>query len=537
MCRDAISRAHSALVGAAIRLAECMGLHRDPTEYNHPPVETHVRRLIWYQLCFLDLRTAEVQGPRACIRREDFSTQFPLNLDDADLVTGKSSDAQEWTDMTFSRIRFECQEMIRVVFVDRLRLEKKTISITQALGKVESFRKAMYAKYGPFFSGPQQTPIQRAAAVMMSLMINRLYILLLHRYHTSVTVRIPDRLRQVLLSTGTQQLEDAIELETSPDLQRWNWYSRAYHNYHTALLLLMEVYYHPMRREADRIWRCLDYVYETPSAPLQQNITRRELVEHRERKARMILTQLRDRMSVYRAMRKMKYPPAMADSHFSGFVTAREPLPDEPAASNSESEPRSTQMDDTHPKSSGVPDDTHRTSSTSTGVPDTHQTASASPDVPDDAHRTSSASPGVPLDAASHADASPPPVPFATFFPGPDVQARVRQNRLHAQVADQPADTSAYQPFHTALDYRAQAQPLQNISPQDSLSRDVRGPSIESEGTRSTDSGGNGLWFMPGGADASAGTATARISNPLAPSPARSEDLPMLDIDWVLSSC
>lgn len=458
------------MVGTAIRLAECMGLHRDPAEYNHPPVETHVRRLIWYQLCFLDLRTAEVQGPRPFIRQEDYSTQFPLNLDDAALTTGKSDDAQEWTDMTFARIRFECQEMIRTVYMDQIRLERKTISVTQALGKIESFRKSMGAKYGPMLNGPQQTPIQRAAAVMMSLMINRLYILLLHRYHNNVTVKIPDRLRQVILSTGTQHLEDAIELETSPELQRWNWYSRAYHNYHTALLLLMEVYYHPMRREADRIWRCLDYVYETPPDPLQPGMTRQELVEHRERKARMILTQLRDRMSVYRAIRKMKYPPAMADSHIS-LVTA---------ASRNQLGP-------------------HAEESTQ-----------------DDADRALSTR------AASHADERTDTVPapsavFSTFFPGLDVQARVRQKRRTNQVP-------TYQPFNAPVDYHQPLQPSpQPLPAQANLNRDVRSPGMESEGPGSSDLGGHKPWFLPG-AEAPTGTATRAVT---------SEDLPMLDINWV----
>ncbi|PGH04644.1 hypothetical protein AJ80_08478, partial [Polytolypa hystricis UAMH7299] len=61
MCRQEISRAHSTLVGTAIRLAECMGFHRDPEEYGLGAIETHVRRMIWYQICYLDLRTSEMQ--------------------------------------------------------------------------------------------------------------------------------------------------------------------------------------------------------------------------------------------------------------------------------------------------------------------------------------------------------------------------------------------------------------------------------------------------------------------------------------------
>ena len=69
LCRAEVSRAHSVLVGAAIRMAECMGLHRDGETYGMNPLETQVRRLIWYQLCFLDIRTCEAQGPRPTIRR------------------------------------------------------------------------------------------------------------------------------------------------------------------------------------------------------------------------------------------------------------------------------------------------------------------------------------------------------------------------------------------------------------------------------------------------------------------------------------
>ena len=59
-----------------------MGLHRDPSTYSSNPVEIQVRRLIWYQICFLDLRTCEATGPRPQIRRDEYDTRFPLNVDD-----------------------------------------------------------------------------------------------------------------------------------------------------------------------------------------------------------------------------------------------------------------------------------------------------------------------------------------------------------------------------------------------------------------------------------------------------------------------
>ena len=54
-----------------------------------------------------------------------------------------------------------------------------------------------------------------------------------------------------------------------------------------------------MRREADRIWSIIDYVFEPP-AQLS-----------RDEKARLILTELRDRMGFYRDARKLRAPTTM----------------------------------------------------------------------------------------------------------------------------------------------------------------------------------------------------------------------------------
>ena len=295
MCRNELSRAHSVLVGTAIRLAECMGLHRDPqATYGLGPLESHARRTLWCQLCFLDIRTAEAQGPRPLIRRDEFDTSFPLNVNDASLVSGNPEESSGWTDMTFSRIRFECNEMHRVIWIDRNRLEKKQVGLTHVLGRIESFKKAMETKYHPILD--ENVPLQKEAKIVMNLQLLRMHIMVLHRYHSYFWVRMPDRLRQIILSTGTQQMEDAVRLETDPVLQPWAWYCGAYQQWHTAFLLLTEVYSFPMRREADRIWRVLDYVFETePSST-------------RAQKGRAILSGLRDRTGAYRDIRKIRAP-------------------------------------------------------------------------------------------------------------------------------------------------------------------------------------------------------------------------------------
>ncbi|TVY37380.1 Bikaverin cluster transcription factor [Lachnellula subtilissima] len=302
LCRAELSRAHSVLLGAAIRMAECMGLHRDGSTYGMNPLETHVRRLIWHQLCFLDIRTCEAQGPRPTIRRDEYDTKLPLNVDDADLhATGlPPTPADRWTDVTFSKMRFEIYEMIRTIWVDRPRIERRKISLTAVLSKIETFKSNMAAKYDHMMD--DRIPVQKCAKHIKALLLSRLYIMVLHRYHNSVVSPMPDRLRNIMLVAGTTHLEVSIALETLPELRKWKWYLGAMQQYHAAFLLLMEVYVYPKRKEADRIWACLDYIFECDAN------------ENRHTKGLRVLSELQQKTAIYQSMRGMRAPVQM-DKH------------------------------------------------------------------------------------------------------------------------------------------------------------------------------------------------------------------------------
>lgn len=108
-----------------------------------------------------------------------------------------------------------------------------------------------------------------------------------------------DRLHQLLISSGITVTEACIEMETSPKLSPWAWFSGAHQQYHYALLLCMEIFAFPNLPDADRIWRCLDYVFEVPPHLTQ------------ERKSRWILTQVRDRTELFARSRKVRSPPGL----------------------------------------------------------------------------------------------------------------------------------------------------------------------------------------------------------------------------------
>lgn len=229
------------------------------------PLETHVRRLIWHQLSFLDIRTCEAQGPRPTIRRDDYDTKLPLNVDDAELhAYGKAPVAADrFTDATLTLIRFEVNDMMRTIWVDRPRLERRKTTLTAVLTKIETFRANMAAKYDHLID--DRVYVQKCAKYVKALLISRCYIMVLHRYHNSVVSPMPERLRNIMLAQGTTTLETAVSLETLPELRTWAWYAGAWQQYHTAFLLLLEVFIYPNRREADRIWPYVTYFHVIPN--------------------------------------------------------------------------------------------------------------------------------------------------------------------------------------------------------------------------------------------------------------------------------
>lgn len=307
MCRGEVSRAHSVLVGAAIRLGECFSLHRDPVEtFGHAPIEAHIRRLAWFQLCYLDYRTAEAQGPRPSIKREDYDTKLPWNLNDEDLVNSYPGPSRQiielrekerqWTDATLSKIRFECTEMHRIVWHDRIRLDKQKVSITHCLGKIESFRTAMEEKYAWLDT---TITIQHYARILLDLLVLRMHVMILHKFHNATTTRIPDRLRRLLIGSGTKISESALKLDVDPKFDSYKWYNSALQQWHVTFLLLVEVFVFPNRKEADRIWSVVDHVFEP------------DLALNRVHKARSILGAVRDRAAAYRNVRKIREPISM----------------------------------------------------------------------------------------------------------------------------------------------------------------------------------------------------------------------------------
>jgi hypothetical protein len=254
-----------------VRLAQCIGIHRlsHSSANSLTPLQRHVRSLLWYQICFLDFKTAEAQGPHPSVRADDFDIALPLNVDDDVFEFGSPKWQQHptstsgWSDVTLSLIRYECNEIHRLIFRGRIEMDRKHITLHDLRARVEAKKRQIQSKYLQYLDA--NVPLQRYAGLVATLLMSRCDSMLLYR-HLPQTSLLPrsdseNRLRDVLLTAALTTLEIGATLDTLPSLSSWSWYSTTYQQYHAVLLLLTELYRTPDLPRKERMATIIDHIF------------------------------------------------------------------------------------------------------------------------------------------------------------------------------------------------------------------------------------------------------------------------------------
>lgn len=105
------------LAGILVRLSVSMKLHRDGSHFaNVTPFEMEMRRRLWWQVCFIDSRSEDLQVSEYKVSEGIFDTEIPANTDDANLepeMLASPIVAEKWTDVTVSLIHCEVWKLSR----------------------------------------------------------------------------------------------------------------------------------------------------------------------------------------------------------------------------------------------------------------------------------------------------------------------------------------------------------------------------------------------------------------------------------------
>jgi hypothetical protein len=252
------------MVGLVIRIATKLGIHRDGSAFNLLPYQIEIRRRLWWQICILDVRTAEDNGTDPAIYEHSFNTKFPLNVNDIDIDRGMSDGPKESTsrtEMLFSLQRFEISYAIRkIVFSDKFTRDNgySIMSTAQKGHFVEELSTTIEERY--IRNCDMKIPLCFITATAGKLVLAKLKLIIHHTARKRGEQGLQD-IDKTLFTTSVEILEYSHALRTNENYQRWAWLFQTYIEWDALAYLLLRLSNSQNGSYIARAWRAVSTAF------------------------------------------------------------------------------------------------------------------------------------------------------------------------------------------------------------------------------------------------------------------------------------
>lgn len=181
-------------IGVLVKVAQSMGLHRDPSWFAVTEYEREERRRLWNTLVYLDSLHSISQGLPLGIRRDENDVKDPLNLDDDEIMPleetqsgliAKSHDIRTVpTDTSFSIIRSSLVQLRRDVYQ-----KNQNIVVSEKLSFMQTWEydtqlRALFQQTPPYLRGRPVMGLDSPALIIQKMMLEFEFlrtIIVLHR--------------------------------------------------------------------------------------------------------------------------------------------------------------------------------------------------------------------------------------------------------------------------------------------------------------------------------------------------------------------
>lgn len=141
------------MTGLAVGRAIKLGLHRDGEVTGIPPFETEMRRRLWWQICTLDVQTAQDHKSDPCVLESSFNTKLPANISDVGLDSDMSkypTSRNERTEMLLSLVQFEINYFSRQIAFSEKFVQENSYTILPYSGickAIDLFQDRIHKQY------------------------------------------------------------------------------------------------------------------------------------------------------------------------------------------------------------------------------------------------------------------------------------------------------------------------------------------------------------------------------------------------------
>lgn len=260
------------LTGVGNRIAEGMGVHRDGSSLGLGPFETELRRRIWWQLIFLDFRTAELSGLGNYGNIGLWDCQIPSNINDEDIWPGMKEPpkvSERGTEMIFCLTRYELGHFWKRKLLTRnpggdfttLWSNFKRLGSLEEKDKgIEELEQLLERKYVRFCD--PSVPVQFMSMLVTRSATNGMRLMVHHPRRYPRDEDVPESERKLLWSMASKLIELDNLIHASKPMLKFKWHTDAYFQWQALIYALTEMRKHPLQEYVDRGWQQVNEVFQ-----------------------------------------------------------------------------------------------------------------------------------------------------------------------------------------------------------------------------------------------------------------------------------
>ncbi|KAM5377765.1 hypothetical protein ACJA88_006446 [Fusarium oxysporum] len=226
------------LIGLAVRIAQRMGLHRDPAQFGLPPFEVEQRRRLWWTLVGYDRRLGEMAGSTVTALSTGGDCKIPMNVNDSDLHVDDKSPAGTPASKNQATIRLAGQDGPAYT-LDGFCAHIEGTYLSQCDPKIPLH----------FFT----LTMTRQAMCKM-----RIISFLVRMHSNDDNLPLKDVERDSLFLQATQMIEYDNVVQSSESLRPFKWYSMHHFPFPAYMFLVQELRHRVSGPMVERAWDAIE---------------------------------------------------------------------------------------------------------------------------------------------------------------------------------------------------------------------------------------------------------------------------------------
>lgn len=266
------------MTGAAVRIAQRMGLHKDAEALGLPPFDVQMRRRLFCQILPLDGYASQISGTGITLEPGSWNVKQPLNLNDDQIWPGMTHTPEEQkgaTEMIFFLARAEIGSWYlkamqgkddKPPFYGSFSREGCGADKSHLVDEMEAMIETKYLRYCDLLN-----PLHTLLLIMARSAANagrlRMKLPALHANTAS------NEERRDVCNIAVKIIDTDIAAYANPSLMRFMWHIRAFFQWDALICMLISMTKPGLLQaiELETAWRRIETVFDNHTEILERN--------------------------------------------------------------------------------------------------------------------------------------------------------------------------------------------------------------------------------------------------------------------------